>query len=347
MKGVTMKKVKLAGTDVSALCLGTMFFGSKENEETSFALLDQYVEAGGSFLDTANNYASWVEGFSGGESETLLGHWLKDRNNRKEIFLATKVGARRVPVSASFPEGRQGLSAKVILENIEQSLGRLQTNYIDLYYAHIDDRNTPLEETLETFHGLVQSGKVRAIGCSNMATWRIATARQLALSNGLTPYSCVQQRHTLLRPNPNADFGVQLTVDNELLDYCRGQPDFKILAYSPLLSGAYTRSDRPLSRDYINPVTEAQLSELKTLAEELEATPNQVVLAWMLQSTPAIIPVISASKKAQLQENLEALNITLSSAQLERLNNAWRPFLRSKSSYTIKLNYLAWVQSNS
>jgi aryl-alcohol dehydrogenase-like predicted oxidoreductase len=111
------------------------------------------------------------------------------------------------------------------------------------------------------------------------------------------------------------------------LDYYLGQPDFKILAYSPLLSGAYTRSDRPLPRDYINPVTEAQLSELKTIAKELEATPNQVVLAWMLQSTPAIIPVISASKKAQLQENLESLTITLSPIQLERLNQAWQPFI--------------------
>jgi aryl-alcohol dehydrogenase-like predicted oxidoreductase len=324
-----MKKVKLAGKDVSALCLGTMYFGNKESEKTSFALLDQYVEAGGNFLDTANNYAFWVDGFIGDESENLLGRWMKERNNRNDLFLATKVGARPSYVGAPFPEGLQGLSAKVILENVEQSLERLQTDYIDLYYAHIDDRTTPLEETLEAFQQLIKSGKVRTIECSNMAAWRIANARDLALSKGLTPYCCVQQRHTLLRPNPNATFseGVQLTVSNELLDYCSGQKDFKILAYSPLLSGAYTRSDRPLPDEYKSSVTKTQLSELNSVAEEQNATANQIVLAWMLQSTPSIIPIIAASTKAQLQENLEALNISLTSEQLGRLNRAWQPFM--------------------
>jgi aryl-alcohol dehydrogenase-like predicted oxidoreductase len=326
-----MQKLSLAGTDVSALCFGTMYFGNKESQETAFTLLDHYVEAGGNFLDTSNNYAFWVDGCTGDESETLLGHWMKDRNNRKDIFLATKVGARPVHVGAPWPQGMQGLSAKVILENVEQSLERLQTNYIDLYYAHIDDRSTKLEETLETFHGLVQSGKVRNIGCSNTASWRIAEARDLAKSKGLTPYCCVQQKHTLLRPNPDAMFssGVQLSVTNDLLDYSLVHDDFRILAYGPLLLGAYTRSDRPVPAEYKSSITETQLSELSSVAEEQGATPNQVVLAWMLQSTPVIIPIIAASTKAQLQENLEALDLSLTPAQLERLNREWQPFINT------------------
>jgi aryl-alcohol dehydrogenase-like predicted oxidoreductase len=159
-----MKKVSLAGTEVSALCLGTMYFGNKESEETSFALLDQYVDAGGSFLDTSNNYAFWVEGCIGDESERLLGRWMKDRNNRNSIFLATKVGARPSYVGAPWPEGMQGISAKVILENVEQSLERLQTDYIDLYYAHIDDRSTALGKPWKLFTNSSSQARFALLG---------------------------------------------------------------------------------------------------------------------------------------------------------------------------------------
>lgn len=319
-----MRKVTLGEAQVSALCLGAMYFGSKENEETSFALLDQYVAAGGNFIDTANCYVFWLDGFVGDESESLLGHWMQARNNGHDIFLATKVGARPAFPGGEWPKDSQGLSAKVLLENVERSLERLQTDYIDLYYAHLDDRTVALEETLETFHGLIKSGKVRAIGCSNTTTWRVAHARQLAQLKGLTPYCCIQQKHTFLRPNADANFGGQLAVNNELLDYATAHPDFTILAYSPLLSGTYTRSDRPRPSAYTHPVAEAQLEELNALAKELGATANQIVLAWMLQSTPSMIPIISASTKTQLQENLESLTITLTPAQLERLNRAWQ-----------------------
>ncbi|WP_208610211.1 aldo/keto reductase [Shouchella rhizosphaerae] len=163
-----MKQVLLGqtGVTVSELCLGCMNFGTKTEQVVSERLLDQYVDAGGSFLDTANNYAFWNEGGEGGESERLLGHWMKERGNRSNLFLATKVGALPTVPGGGLSDG-EGLSKQSIERAIDQSLQRLRTDYIDLYYAHIDDIKTPLEETLEAFEKLVRLGKVRFIGCSN------------------------------------------------------------------------------------------------------------------------------------------------------------------------------------
>ena len=182
------------GVKVSAMCLGCMYFGSSISEARSVELLDLYLDAGGTFLDTANNYAYWVDGCQGGESESVLGRWITARRNRRDIFLATKVGSNmppRVPRS---------LSKATIVRQCEESLQRLQTDYIDLYYAHTDDRLTPLEETLEAFSELVKQGKVRHVGCSNMLAWRIVQARALSHAHHWAQYCCVQQRHTYLRP---------------------------------------------------------------------------------------------------------------------------------------------------
>ena len=145
-----MKKVPLGktGVEVSAFCLGAMFFGSKNNKVTSYRLLDQYVEAGGSFLDTANIYSRWVPGYEGGESETLLGEWMRERKNREQVFIATKVGFE-------YQDVPRGLTAKLIEQECNNSLKRLGVETIDLYYAHVDDRSTPLEESLEAFDRLV------------------------------------------------------------------------------------------------------------------------------------------------------------------------------------------------
>ena len=318
-----MKTVELGNTGkrVSALAPGCMNFGSRTDAARSTELLDQYLEAGGTFLDTANNYAFWHDGFEGGESERFLGRYLERRGNRDDIFLASKVGANPTVKGGGF-DTAEGLSGAAIEKAIDESLERLRTDHLDLYYAHVDHRESDLMETLETFDKLVESGKVRHIACSNMKTWRIEQARNISHANGWAKYCGVQQRFSYLRPVPGADFDVQEAVTEELLDYCTVNDDFTLLAYSPLLNGAYTREDREVPDEYQSPDADARLTALKQVAAGLEATPNQVVLAWMMQGTPTVIPLVAASTEAQLAESLGATQVTLSSEQMTFLNEA-------------------------
>lgn len=317
-----MKQIPLGqtGIDVSAFCLGCMFFGTLTDQEMAYQLADRYFEAGGRFYDTANNYAFWIDGATGDESETVLGRWLKSRKNRDQIILSTKVGARPTRPGGG-RESWERLSARAIERAVEGSLTRLGTDYLDLYYAHIDDRRTPLEETLAAFDRLVTAGKVRAIGCSNLMTWRIEQARSISHLHGWAAYCCVQQRYSYLQPRSGATFETQVAASQELLDYCQVHEDFSLLAYSPLLSGAYTRQDVVLPPQYRSSDTEARLSALATVAAETGATPNQVVLAWLHQSTPSVIPVIAASNKTQLDENLGALHVHLTGEHMRMLNS--------------------------
>lgn len=303
-----------AGIDVSAICLGTMHLGSKEDTVTSYAILDAYVEAGGSFLDTANIYACWIDGSSGGESEELLGAWMKDRGNRGDLVLASKVGF-------PYPGVEQGLKKSQIVEECDKSLRRLGVETVDLYYAHVDDRRTPLEESLAAFDALVSQGKVRFIGASNFSSWRLAEARCASAANGFVQYSCVQQRHTYLRPKPGATFAPQLSATEELLDYCSTN-GLTLLAYSPLLGGAYVRDDKAIGAQYLGPDADRRLEILDQVAAEVGAGRNELILAWMMLQTPPIIPVTSAGSAAQLKENLRSLDLSLSPEQIERLNAA-------------------------
>ena len=316
-----MKQIPLGqtGIDVSTFCLGCMFFGTSTAQEMAYQLADRYFEAGGRFFDTANNYAFWIDGATGDESETVLGRWLKSRKNRDQIILATKVGARPTQPGGG-QESWERLSAHAIERAVEGSLTRLGTDYLDLYYAHIDDRQAPLEETLAAFDRLVTAGKVRAIGCSNMMAWRIEQAHNISHLHDWATYCCVQQRYSYLQPRSGATFGIQIAASQELLDYCQVHEDFSLLAYSPLLSGSYTRPDVALPPQYQSSDNEARLSALATVATETAATPNQVVLAWLLQSTPTIIPLIAASNKTQLDENLGALQVHLTGEHMRLLS---------------------------
>ena len=314
-----MKTVTLGNTDatVSELCLGTMFFGTRQNKAKAYSLMDKYKEAGGSFLDTANIYAWWEPKGEGGESEKIVGAWIKDRRNRHEVFLASKVGFGYGSVPA-------GLTADLIERECEKSLKRMGVEMIDLYYAHVDDRNTSLEETLIALSRLVRAGKVRYFGASNFTAWRLEEARSVSVTNRWPEFCCVQQRYTYLRPRPGASFGAQLAVNDDLLDYCRNR-DTTLLAYSALLGGAYTRADREIPAQYAGDDTEARLAALRAVAEEAGATPNQVVLAWMRESDPQVLPLIAASTGKQLKENIDALDVRLTADQMERLNAAGGP----------------------
>lgn len=300
-----------SGATVSALCLGSMFFGTTVDEETSFAVLDRYYDAGGRFFDTANNYAVWIDQGEGGESEALLGRWMRERGNRDDIFLATKVGGWH----------DEGLGAEAIARGIEGSLERLGTDRVDLYYAHIEDRSVPQEETVGAFGELVTAGKALHIGCSNAPAWRIERARGIARAGGGAPYCCVQQRHSYLRVVPGTDLGAQQVAGRELLDYCAAEPGVALLAYSPLLGGSYARPER-LPAAYRGPDTDARRAALQAIARETGASAGQVVLAWLLAT--GALPLIAASTPEQLDENLAALDVALTDEQLARLDAAGR-----------------------
>jgi aryl-alcohol dehydrogenase-like predicted oxidoreductase len=300
------------GESVSALCLGTMYFGSRTDPETSWDILDAYYEAGGRFLDTANKYATWVDGYDEPESEPLLGEWMAERGNRDDLFVATKVGF-------PYPGVERGLSPDQIEREVEGSLDRLGIDTIDLLYAHGDDHDTSQEAYMEAFHRLVEDGKVRHLGASNFFAWRLARANRIAAEHDWTPFSVVQPRFSYLVPNRGEDFGRQVPATDELVVYCE-EHDIPFVPFSPLLQGAYGREDRPIPDEYVNTENRVKIRTVEELAEEHDATGNQIVLAWMTQRDPAAIPLFGCSSVAQLEENLASLSIDLSDSDLERLD---------------------------
>ena len=314
------RKLGFSGLEVSALCFGTDLIGSRIDVPTSFALLDQFHDAGGNFIDTGNFYASWLPGCCGGESESTIGKWMKDRGVRSQMVVATKLGF-------DYPGSPGGLSAAEIERECEMSLRRLETDHLDLYYAHRDDAGTPLAETMEAFDRLVRAGKVRAIGASNLKVWRIAEANAVSDAHGWTRYCAVEQRHTYLRPRHGADFGPQICIHDDMKDFCRARA-VALIAYSVLLQGAYSREDRPVPAQYAGPEADDRLSALKAVAAETGASVSQVVIAWMLHSDPVILPIVAASQPAQLTENLAALDVVLTPEQVQRLDTAGNPDVR-------------------
>ena len=332
-----MQKIQFGDTEekVSQMAMGGCQYGTKLNKEESFEFLDYYFEAGGTFLDTANNYSFWEEGGQGGESETIFGEWMKSRKNRKEIFLATKVGAFPVVPKDKFladskkvdvwTEYTEGLSPEVINSSVEASLERLQTDYIDLYYAHVDVRRDNLEKTLETFDGLIKSGKVRHIGCSNYRVWRMMEAKSISRRHGWAEYSANQMFHTYYQTEKGAETGMGLQMAEELMDYARSRKDITLLGYTPLIYGAYTREEKYEQVPHIACFKRAQNIERKQRLEQVSresgATVNQIIYAWMMQNDPPVIPLIGATKMEHLKENIESVNVKLSGRQLALLNS--------------------------
>lgn len=325
-------KYRTIGTDpatrreVSVLALGAMLFGSRTDEKTAYAVLDRYVEAGGTFIDTSDNYAFWEDGGQGGQSEELLGRWRRSRGIGDEIVIATKLGARPLAPGTSYVDNAEGLSAKVIREAAERSRERLGVDRLDLLYAHIEDHQVQLRETVEGFADLVAEGTVGLLGASNHAVWRVERARALATAAGLPGYEVLQYAHSHLRPRtdvPDALFpdGSLGHAGAELLSYLRAEPGVTLVAYSPLLKGAYTHPDR-LPPDFDHPGTPPRLKVLGEVAKETGATVNQVVLAWQIGSGFPIVPLVGMSSVAQLDENLAAVDLELTGEQRARLDAA-------------------------
>src|SRR5258708_28837769 len=209
--------------EIAILCLGGNVFGGTIDEPTSFAVLDAYVEAGGNCIDTADRYPAWVAGRSAGESEMIIGRWMKARGNRHRVIIATKLGNPMGP-------GKQGLSRRYIFEAVEASLQRLQTDYIDLYQAHRDDPGTPLEETLQAFDELVRQGKVRVIGASNYSATRLAEALQVSQQHGYARYESLQPLYNLID---------RKAYEQDLEPFCR-EHGLGVITYSSLASGFLT-----------------------------------------------------------------------------------------------------------
>jgi aryl-alcohol dehydrogenase-like predicted oxidoreductase len=319
-RGEVLYRRALGSLDVSALCMGAMWFGTSVDERTAFGLLDRFVERGGNFLDTANCYCFWCDDSDGGESERLIGKWLAGHGARDDLVIATKVGA--MPAAAGqWPANREGLSDSAIRNGVSRSLERLGTGYIDLLYGHIDDPSTSLDETASSFAALVRTGIARQIGMSNISAERFALACSAAESVN-AHYSALQQRHTYLSPARNADFGYQRPLDAQMKAYALSHPQLTLLAYGVLIDGAYTNARKSLPSQYQHSGTFSTLKILADIAKEMQATLSQVIYAWMLSGTPPVIPIVGVTRMSQLDEAMDAVDLKLTATQLEKLEAA-------------------------
>jgi aryl-alcohol dehydrogenase-like predicted oxidoreductase len=307
----------LGGSDLETprLVLGGNVFGWTASGEEAFAILDRFVEAGGTMIDTADVYSAWVPGHKGGESETLLGEWLKRRGRRDDVLIATKVGM--LP-----GEGGEKLEPARIAAAAEASLRRLGT-HIDLYYAHQDDEKTPLGDTLAAFDALVKAGKVRAIGASNYSAARLGEALDISEREGLARYEVLQPEYNLMVRDKFEGDRQQLCLDRKI-----GALPYFGLA-SGFLTGKY-RSEADKGKSirggrmdgYMTDRGFAVLAALDEIASEAGATPAQVALAWLAAQPGVTAPIASATSRAQLDELLGVLTLELSGEQVERLTAA-------------------------
>jgi aryl-alcohol dehydrogenase-like predicted oxidoreductase len=299
--------------DVFPLCLGGNVFGWTADQEQSFAVLDAYAAAGGNFIDTANSYSSWVEGHVGGESETVIGRWMASRRNRERMIVATKAGRLT---------GRMGLSAANLRLSADESLRRLGVERIDLYYAHADDPETPLEETLGAFDELVRAGKVRAIAASNYSAPRLAEALAISDNNGLARYVALQPHYNLVeRSGYEADLA-PLCAREQLACF----PYFALA--KGFLTGKYRPGvtvDSPRSTGagaYLNEGGLQVLAALDEIARAHGTTVAAVSLAWLAAQPTVVAPIASARTPQQLAELLPMATLKLSGVELDRLSAA-------------------------
>lgn len=313
-----MKKRQLGQSSIEAapLMLGSNVFGWTADEATSFKILDAFVAAGLNFIDTADTYSTWVPGHQGGESETIIGNWFKRSGKRDKIVIATKVGAE-------IPGQGKGLSKAWIMRQVDASLKRLQTDYIDLYQSHRDDPATPVEETLETYAQLIQQGKVRVIGCSNFTAERIRESLAASRKNGWPRYESLQPNYNLYE---RATY--ECTLEQLALQEKLGVIPYYGLA-SGFLTGKYRSQDDlkksqrgQSTKKYLNDRGFRILQALDQVAERYQTKPAQVALAWLMARQSITAPIASATSVEQLNELTQATKLELDRESIERLNKA-------------------------
>jgi aryl-alcohol dehydrogenase-like predicted oxidoreductase len=314
-----MRKLGRSDIEVAPLALGGNVFGWTADEARSFAVLDGFIDAGFNLVDTADVYSVWAPGHTGGESETVIGNWLKKRGGRDKVVIATKVGMQMAP-------DRKGLAKDYILRSVEDSLKRLQTDYIDLYQSHRDDPDAPMEERFEAYAQLVKAGKVRIIGASNYDAARLKQALETSRKLGAPRYETLQPHYNLCERG---------LFEGPLQDLCVKE-QIGVIGYyslaSGFLSGKY-RAESDLGQSvrgggvkkYLNPRGFGILKALDEVAAGLRATPAQVALAWTMARPAVAAPIVSATSTQQLTEILKAADLKLDAAATARLDAASAP----------------------
>ena len=310
------RKLGQSGLETFPLALGGNVFGWTADEPTSFALLDAFVGEGFSLIDTADVYSVWAPGHAGGESESVIGKWLKRTGRRQDVLIATKVG---MEMTAE----KKGLSRGHILRSVEDSLKRLQTDYIDLYQSHIDDKQTPLEETLESYARLMEQGKIRAIGASNYDADRLAEALETSEQQGYPRYQTLQPHYNLVE---------RAAYEADLEQLCL-EKGIGVINYFSLASGFLTgkyRSEDDLSKSprgrrvkqYLNDRGFRILEALDKVSAKLGSKPARIALAWLMARSSITAPIASATNLDQLADLIEATRIELDEESIQLLNQA-------------------------
>ncbi|WP_428487394.1 aldo/keto reductase [Rhodopila sp.] len=316
-----MEKRRLgqSSLQVSPITFGCNVFGWTTDEKTSFALLDAWLDAGFNFLDTADVYSRWHPGNSGGDSEMIIGKWLKTRGNRDKVILATKLGIEMAP-------GKKGLSRAYMRQAVEASLRRLQTDYIDLYQSHRDDPETPIEETLSSYGDLIKAGTVREIGASNFSAERLAEALKISEEKGLPRYQSLQPHYSLVE---------RTEFEGKLEELCLARK-VGVIGYYSLASGFLTgkyrsradtegRARGSRAEKYLNDDGFGVLAALDEVAKRYEAKPGQIAIAWLIARPSVTAPIASATNLEQLAELVAAADIALDAESIEKIDAASKP----------------------
>lgn len=312
-----MKKIKLGKTDlyVAPINFGGNVFGWTLNKNQSFDILNQFTDLGFNFIDTADNYSAWVEGNIGGESETIIGEWFKTRKNRENIILSTKVGGKNATQGIN-------ITKKHILSACDESLKRLQTDYIDIYYTHFDDEQVPVEETLSAYEELIKAGKVRYIGASNISPTRLINSLETAKKSNLPQYQVLQPHYNLIDRRKYEVNYASLAKKYELA----------VLPYFSLASGFLTGKYRTKAdfngskradfvRDYLNKKNLSIVNKLIEIADSHNVIPSAIALTWLLEQPNIAAPIASATKESHLKAFVKAVDLKLSNDELVQLDS--------------------------
>ena len=304
---------------VYPITFGGNVFGWTADEKTSFSLLDGFVGAGFNFIDTADVYSRWHPGNTGGESEVIIGNWLKARGGREKIVLATKLGIEMAP-------GKKGLSRKYMMQAVEDSLRRLRTDYIDLYQSHRDDPETPIEETLSAYADLIKQGKVREIGASNFSAERMAESLKISTEKGLPRYQSLQPQYSLVE---------RTEFEGPLEELCLREK-IGVIGYYSLASGFLTGKYRSKAdmegrlrgarvEKYLNDYGFGVVAALDDVAKRYNVKPGQVAIAWLIARPSVTAPIASATNLEQLKELMGAAEVKLDAAAIQQIDAASKP----------------------